>query len=805
MKKFLSKVLAVSLTAMLSIGYVPNVQDSIQTVSAEETPNYATALQQSLYFYECQQAGPLPDWNRVEWRADSTVDDYVTGGWYDAGDHVKFNLPMAYSTSMLAWGLYQYGDGVEEVGQYETYKNNLEFALDYFVDCDNGDDVVFQVGNGTEDHTWWGPVELIIYGLGESNNGSYVRPYYTTDDKGYSAVLGEMASALASGSVALKGKSDKTDKYLELAIKYFNMADAQKSDDGYNSSNAQGFYQSSSFYDDLFYSANWLYIATGDTAYLDKATSYIPNLGTELGTNELKYSWAHCWDDVMQGGMLLYAQNTNDQTYINHVKKHLDYWCNDVQELEGGFKWLTTWGCLRYSETTAFLSEVACDTILSNDSNKDKYIQFAEDQVNYALGENPDRQSYVVGYTPDGSTDYKTPHNPHHRSAHSSWCNSLDYPEDNTHTLYGALVGGPTQNGEYEDSRGNYINNEVACDYNAGFTAVLCKMVSQYGGKTDSSFPPTENVRDEFYVEACNKQSSDSTIGLSLKFTNVSCSPPRIEDNMSFRYYLDISEVLDAGFSASDVVIRVDRDQSAMYSELTSNAIVSELTQYQGSIYYVEITYPDGRIAMPISEGRYQCETMLAIVYPNYQSGWDVSNDYSFQDLADATEGVKTDKITVYQNGVLVFGTEPDGTTAKHYTEHSSKYTKPNTNEPTTETSKVEDTTVTTKDTTVTTDSTTDIDTSTTTPSEEVTTTVSDSTTINSDSQTTNSPSTETLLGDANCDGKVSTADLLLIKKYLLGISELEGQGYINADLNQDGSVKTSDLINLKKTLLGIA
>ena len=53
--------------------------------AAADTQNYAEALQKSLYFYECQQAGPLPPWNRVEWRADSTLSDEVTGGWYDAG------------------------------------------------------------------------------------------------------------------------------------------------------------------------------------------------------------------------------------------------------------------------------------------------------------------------------------------------------------------------------------------------------------------------------------------------------------------------------------------------------------------------------------------------------------------------------------------------------------------------------------------------------------------------------------------------------------------------------------------------
>ena len=79
------------------LGTVPAVP-----VQAADRPDYAKALQMSLYFYECQQAGVLPEWNRVEWRSDSTVGDDLNGGWYDAGDHVKFNLPMSYSAAMLA-------------------------------------------------------------------------------------------------------------------------------------------------------------------------------------------------------------------------------------------------------------------------------------------------------------------------------------------------------------------------------------------------------------------------------------------------------------------------------------------------------------------------------------------------------------------------------------------------------------------------------------------------------------------------------------------------------------------------------
>lgn len=43
----------------------------------------------------------------------------------------------------------------------------------------------------------------------------------------------------------------------------------------------------------------------------------------------------------------------------------------------------------------------------------------------------------------------------------------------NVHTLYGAMVGGPGQVDDYTDDRGNYVNNEVACDYNAGLQGAV--------------------------------------------------------------------------------------------------------------------------------------------------------------------------------------------------------------------------------------------------------------------------------------------------------------------------------------------
>ena len=174
---------------MLMVFFVPA---NTLVISANSSFNYAEALQKAIYFYECQQAGPLPSWNRVQWRGDSTMNDYVTGGWYDAGDHVKFNLPMAYSAAMLGWALYEYPEGFDMSGQRVHMENNLRFVLDYLADCNKGSTVVYQIGDGAADHKWWGPVEVI--------EKEMERPYYTGNG---SAVTAQMADALAIGSIVL--------------------------------------------------------------------------------------------------------------------------------------------------------------------------------------------------------------------------------------------------------------------------------------------------------------------------------------------------------------------------------------------------------------------------------------------------------------------------------------------------------------------------------------------------------------------------------------------------------------------------
>lgn len=53
---------------------------------------------------------------------------------------------------------------------------------------------------------------------------------------------------------------------------------------------------------------------------------------------------------------------------------------------------------------------------------------------------------------------------------------SIDDAGENPNLLVGALVGGPDENDNYTDLRTDYVHNEVACDYNAGFQSAVAGM-----------------------------------------------------------------------------------------------------------------------------------------------------------------------------------------------------------------------------------------------------------------------------------------------------------------------------------------
>lgn len=600
--------------------------------------NYGEALQLSLLFYELQRSGDLPEQTRCNWRGDSGLNDGsdagidLTGGWYDAGDHVKFNLPMAYTAAMLGWSLYEDRDAYIESGQLVYMLEDLRWVNDYLMKCHPEDNVFYyQVGNGGIDHSWWGPAEVM----------QMERPSYcvTLDSPG-STVVGEAAAALAVAGIVFE---EEDREYSQLCLSHakslFNFAEQTKSDSGYTA--ADGFYTSNSgFYDELSWAATWLYLATGESSYLDKACEYYAQANQD-------YIWAQCWDDVHYGAALLLARITGDSVYKEAIETHLDFWTVGTASGERitytpqGLAWLDMWGSLRYATTTAFLASVYSEWDGCSAEKSQIYWDFAVAQANYALGSTG--FSYLIGY----GDQY--PEHPHHRTAQGSYCNNMNEPAQARHTLYGALVGGPDAGDNYTDEVSNYTTNEVACDYNAGFTGLMANLYSVYHGQTRVDFGAVEPVGcAELYAETGINVEGNDFVEIKAYIYNVSAWPARVPENLEYRYFVDLSECYAAGGSVDDIEITTNYMQAG-------NATGLYVWNEEEHIYYLSIDF-SGALIYPGGQENFKKEIQVRLRNP--QGTWDNSNDPSFAGLSTGSV-VMSENVALYENGVLIFGSEP--------------------------------------------------------------------------------------------------------------------------------------------------
>jgi hypothetical protein len=478
--------------------------------------NYGEALEKSILFYEAQRSGKLPSDNRVSWRGDSALNDGadvgrdLSGGYYDAGDHVKFGFPMAASMTMLAWGADEYRTGYQQSGQLPYILDAIKWGTDYILKAHTAPNEFYgQVGLGGVDHAYWGPAE----------NMTMQRPAFKIDAQNPGSDLaGEAAAALASASIVFRPTNAAyADTLLTHAEQLFNFADTYRGKYSDSIPDAANFYNSWSGYnDELVWAATWMHKATkaagsNDTSYLNKAESYFQNISINAG-------WTQSWDDKSYGAGILLAQETGKSQYKNAVEGWLNNWTDGgITKTAGGLAWISQWGSLRYSANTAFLAGIYGDTV--NDPNG-RYTDFADSQIDYILGDNPNNRSYVVGF------GNNSPVNPHHRGAHGSLTNNINDPLINRHVLYGALVGGPSapDDNAYSDDRSNYLTNEVALDYNAGFTGALARMYQEYGGDALVSLG-TSSTQSTSDLDSTQPMGSDFLgVGTSSEFTSTSSS-----------------------------------------------------------------------------------------------------------------------------------------------------------------------------------------------------------------------------------------------------------------------------------------
>lgn len=55
------------------------------------------------------------------------------GGYYDAGDNVKFGLPMAFTVTMMSWSIIEYGKQLAASGELGHAMEAVKWGTDYFI------------------------------------------------------------------------------------------------------------------------------------------------------------------------------------------------------------------------------------------------------------------------------------------------------------------------------------------------------------------------------------------------------------------------------------------------------------------------------------------------------------------------------------------------------------------------------------------------------------------------------------------------------------------------------------------------
>ncbi|RZC92753.1 hypothetical protein C5167_007813 [Papaver somniferum] len=455
--------------------------------------NYRDALGKAILFFEGQRSGKLPPNQRVKWRGDSALSDgksenvNLIGGYYDAGDNVKFVWPMAFSVSLLSWAAVEYNSILSSAKQLSNLRSAIRWGTDFLLKAHTSRTTFYtQVGDANIDHQCWERPE----DMDTPRDLKKITPSSPGTE-----VAADAAAALAAASIVFKSARPKySSKLLSHSKLLFEFANANR---GSYSGSCPFYCSYSGYQDELLWAAAWLYKASGDRKYLSFVSD---NQGWSQSVSEFS------WDNKLAGAQVLLAkENLKGKTNLAKYKSDADSFVCKLMPGSSSVQIRTTPGGLLYTRDSSNLQYVTTATMFlfaysktlkearidgvqcgSIKFSTSKIRSFAKSQVDYILGNNPKKMSYMVGF----GTKY--PLRLHHRGASiapihahpakigcnegmSNWF-STSNPNPNNHI--GAIVGGPDSNDEFKDMRSDYSHSEPTTYMNAAVVGSVAPLLS---------------------------------------------------------------------------------------------------------------------------------------------------------------------------------------------------------------------------------------------------------------------------------------------------------------------------------------
>ena len=306
----------------------------------------------------------------------------MVGGWYDAGDYIKFSLTAAFTAYQLLRA-YEVNPGIfEKVNSKTEYVDVIDEAkwgLDWLMKTmpDNDtNEFIIEVAS-EKDHEIGDRLPEFDTTI-EGRN----RPAFSALSKPQMA-LTAAALALGAETFAKLGKKDIADKYrakAELIYRRANSKDAL-SVSAYLAAEDNPFYEDLKPEDDLELAATELYRLTGEKPYLDQAKHF---------ASIAKSSDDISWEQVNQFAHLrLYETDSSSvkgyineevDTYLKHAKGNV--WSQPVD-----YQWASIYNMIN----------VASASILyQNETGNHRAHEMSQNIVDYILGNNNWGVSFVA-------------------------------------------------------------------------------------------------------------------------------------------------------------------------------------------------------------------------------------------------------------------------------------------------------------------------------------------------------------------------------------------------------------------------
>ncbi|GFP97821.1 endoglucanase 7 [Phtheirospermum japonicum] len=489
-------------------------------VGAYNSKNLTLALNQALLFFDAQKcttllSGILPENNPIIFRGNSGLDDGkegninadLVGGFYDSGNNIKFSFSTAYTVTLLSWTVVEYGQKYAYIGELDHIKDIIKWGSDYLLKLfippnSNSNSAILysQVGgNNTNQENdincWQRPEDM-----------KYPRPVSICDDSA-ADLAGEIVAGMSAASLVFADNKIYSGILIRAAENLFALVTRQ--DPSYKpgmytendacGGQARKFYNSSGYVDELVWAGTWLFFATGNTNYLKYATD---NFVAAEEKEMLSEKWIFDWNNKLTANAILMTRIRyfidlgypyEDALSTNKTDLLMCTFLSSNHKLDvtnGGLALLKpgAGAPLQYAATASFLSKLYSDYLqllgrkfsscCSAVFTVKMLHDFGMSQLNYILGDNPMKMSYLVGYG-----DH-FPKHVRHRGASIPWddlarhsCSEgnvyLNSQNENPNKILGAMVGGPDKNDIFSDNRNKPWFTEPSISSNAGLVAAL--------------------------------------------------------------------------------------------------------------------------------------------------------------------------------------------------------------------------------------------------------------------------------------------------------------------------------------------